>query len=173
MLVGREDLPELWAFALNAFPAAARFYESALTLWDDRDTDRPALRFRRAKALQLANDPRGREALDEARDELLAADDRARAGEAEALLAETAWFSGDVAAARRCVDRAYDLVRMEPPSPSKASVLANVSRYRALGGDPEGAIEVGRSARDGGTTRATGAPIRGAQQHRHVEGSPR
>jgi class 3 adenylate cyclase/tetratricopeptide (TPR) repeat protein len=134
------------AFALNAFPAAARFYESALGLWESDDPPPAVLLFQRAKALQLAGDARGTQALGDAREALLAAADGSRAAEAEALLGESAWFRGEASAARDHLDRAYQLVVDEPPSASKASVLANVSRFRGLGGDPAAGLAIGSEA---------------------------
>ncbi len=62
------------AFALNTFLVAADHYQAALTLWPD-DDDRPRLLFRRAHALFLKADERREEALEAARDALLAAGD--------------------------------------------------------------------------------------------------
>src|SRR5438132_6653455 len=60
------------AFSVNAYPAAAAYYDEALALWPD-DEQRPQLLYRRADALYIAADTRALAALEDARDALLSA----------------------------------------------------------------------------------------------------
>jgi predicted ATPase/class 3 adenylate cyclase len=134
------------AFALNAFPSARRFYEAALELRTQDDRDRPALLLRYAHALHLTGDERRIDALEEAREGLLASGDRARAAEADAILAEVRWHRGEAERVGVHLRRAEELVQDQPASRAKARVLAQLSRYLALGGDAEPALRIGREA---------------------------
>src|SRR4029077_10549875 len=74
------------ALTMNASAAAAQFYDAALALSPDaRSPERALLEYRRAIAVFRTGDERRGEALERARDELLAAGDRDRAAEAESL----------------------------------------------------------------------------------------
>jgi class 3 adenylate cyclase/tetratricopeptide (TPR) repeat protein len=134
------------AFALNAFPAAARSYERALALWPGDGAERAQLMFRRAHALSLAGDERREQTLTEARSALVAAGNEELAGEADALLAEYWWHRGDRDRAFVHLERASELVAAALPSAAKAHVLSQVSRYRAIAEESEEAIRVGREA---------------------------
>jgi tetratricopeptide (TPR) repeat protein len=80
------------------------------------------------------------------RDELLAAGDREGAAELEAMLVVMAWHRSDGTGAARHLDAAVELVRDALPSPAKAYVLSQVSRYRMLASRNAEAIAVGREA---------------------------
>jgi class 3 adenylate cyclase/tetratricopeptide (TPR) repeat protein len=134
------------AFALNAFASARRFYASALDLWSEEDPERPALLLRYAYALHLTGDEQRIERLEQAREALLAGGDRARAAEADVILAEARWHRGEAERVGVHLRRAEELVQDQPPSPAKARVLAQLSRYLALGGDVEPAFRIGREA---------------------------
>jgi class 3 adenylate cyclase len=134
------------AFALNAFAAAERSYDGALALWPDTDPDRPALMFRYAHALTRLEDDRREEALEHARAALVTAGNEELAGEADALLAEVWWHRGDRDRSLQHLERAQQLVAGIPPSPAKAHVLSQVSRYRALADENDEAIRVGQEA---------------------------
>jgi predicted ATPase/class 3 adenylate cyclase len=134
------------AFALNAFSSARRFYEAALDLWGAEDPERPALLLRYAHALHLTGDERRIDVLEEARESLLAGGDRARAAEADAILAEVRWHRGEAERVGVHLRRAEQLVLDQPASPAKTRVLAQVSRYLALGGEVERAFRVGGEA---------------------------
>jgi class 3 adenylate cyclase/tetratricopeptide (TPR) repeat protein len=134
------------AFALNAFTAAARSYERALALGQEDAADRPELMFRFAHALAVLEDERREQALEQARAALVAAGNEELAGQADALLAEVWWHRGDHDRLVQHLERAQQLVAAVPPSPAKAHVLSQVSRYRALAEESEEAIRVGLEA---------------------------
>ena len=74
------------ASSLNSYAVAAAQYDDALALWPD-DAERPDLLFRLAVALHRSYDAaRQQEALEAARDALLAVGDTERASEAESFL---------------------------------------------------------------------------------------
>jgi class 3 adenylate cyclase/tetratricopeptide (TPR) repeat protein len=133
------------AFALNAFDHAQELYEQALELLGDHP-NRTELVFRRARALHLAADDRQFEALEAARDALLAAGRRDDAAEAQALVARARWYRGSWDGARDAYDRAVALLDDGPPTPARARVHALVAGFRGLEGDYEEAIRVGRDA---------------------------
>ena len=134
------------AAALNAYPTAEKYYAEALALWPDGDPERPDLLFRRARSLHIAGDERRQDALEEARDALLAVDDAEPAAEAEAFLAHGAWYRGDRDTAERHFSQAEGLVVDRGASASKARVLALSARFRMLKGDNEQAIRVAQEA---------------------------
>ena len=128
------------AFSLNAFPAAAKYYDDALALWPADGVERPALLFRLARALFIAGDERAERALAEARDVLVDAGDRAKAAEAEAFLAQGNWFRGDLDAVFTHLRSAEALIEGADPSPGATRVLAWAARYEFLDGDREGGL---------------------------------
>jgi class 3 adenylate cyclase/tetratricopeptide (TPR) repeat protein len=134
------------AFALNAYPAAERYYADALALWPEADPERPDLLFRRARSLHFAADERREEALEEARDALLEAGAVERAAEAESFLAHGAWYRGQRDAADAHLERARALVGDRDASPAKARVLSLAARFQMLAADNEGAIEIAQEA---------------------------
>jgi class 3 adenylate cyclase/tetratricopeptide (TPR) repeat protein len=122
------------AAALGVFTAAARRYAEALALWPGDDPERPELAFGLAKARFYAEDagedaaglPGGGGAgadLVAARDALLAVGARARAAEAEELLARWALDRGQPEQLKGHLSRALALVREAQPSRSKATTL--------------------------------------------------
>jgi class 3 adenylate cyclase len=133
------------AFALNSYAIAAAQYEDALALWP-LDDERPHLLFRLAEALLFAADERRMSALEDARDALLAVGDRARAGEAEALLAQAWWYRGHQDEVFAHVAAAEELVEGAEPSIGVTRVLAVSARYRSLAGDRTEGIRLGRQA---------------------------
>jgi class 3 adenylate cyclase/tetratricopeptide (TPR) repeat protein len=118
------------ALGLNAFGAAARFYERALELWPG-DGERPALLLRYGEALYESG-ARSDEALVEARDGLGEIGDREGAAEADVLLSLVAWHGGHRDAAFEHLDRAAERLRDLPASKAKATVLAHLARTRAI-----------------------------------------
>lgn len=133
------------AFDLNVFATAASLYDDALSLWPDTP-DRADLLFRRARALfQAYDEDRRAQALEEARDALLACGDDVRAGEAEGLLGNVAWDRGDRAAVEHHLERARALVGTTP-TPSTARVLSSSARMLALTERHEEALEVAAAA---------------------------
>jgi predicted ATPase/class 3 adenylate cyclase len=134
------------AFALNSSAAAVRFYDEALALGSSDDADRADVKFRRARALNLAGGAGRDAALEEARDALLETGDSERAAEADALLAEFWWHRGDRDRSLEHLERSRGLVETLPPSPGKAHVLSQVARYRMLANENEEAIRIGGEA---------------------------
>jgi tetratricopeptide (TPR) repeat protein len=134
------------AYALSSFATAAARYDEALSLWPADDSNRPELLFSRSRALFHAyEEERREEALEEARDALLAGGDEVRAGEAEAFLANVAWERGDGPQVRAHLARAEELVG-DSVSASAARVLATSARMFALADEPKAALQVGESA---------------------------
>ena len=134
------------AFALNAYSAAARYHGAALELWAEDSPERAELLFSLARARHLALDELSDATLEQARDALLAHGRFERAAEAEALLAELWWNRANRDRCDHHLDRASELVRDLPPSPAKAHVLSQVSRYCMLARDYDGAVAVGEEA---------------------------
>ena len=134
------------ATALNAYPTAEKYYAEALALWPDDDPERPVLLFRRARSLHLTGDDRRQDALEEARDALLAVGQAEPAAEAEAFLAHGAWYQGDRDTAQQHFAQAEALVAGTGASASKARVLALSARFRMLKGDHKEAISVAQDA---------------------------
>ncbi len=130
------------AFALNAFPHAARLYGEALELVHDEDPVRPEILLLRAHALHLEAAEGQFEALEDAREALLRAGDPEGAAAAEAMLARAWWFRGVWDRARSSFDRAFALVPDGPPTAAKARVLAEVAAFRMLDGAFEEAVSV-------------------------------
>jgi class 3 adenylate cyclase/tetratricopeptide (TPR) repeat protein len=133
------------SMALNAFDAAAHSYASALELWPEDDRERPRLLLSYGRALVLSRDT-GEAELIAAVDGLVALGDRDRAAEAEILLADSHWRGGRREECYAHVERAVNLVADAPPSPAKASVLSEVSRYHMLGDRNTEAVVTGGEA---------------------------
>jgi len=131
------------ALALDAFPAAARFYEQALELWPTDDPEWPLLLLQYGRALVARGE--GFDVLTAARDGLLAAGDVDRAAEAEAMLGILVRF-GRRDEAFLHYDRAAELAAGRPASASIAFVLWTLSRVNMLAGEDVKAIELGRRA---------------------------
>jgi len=128
------------AFALNSFPVAATHYEDALALWPDDAEERPQLLFSRAHALFIAGDEEALEALETARDALVASGDRERAAETETFLARMFWLQGQQDEVLPHLHAAEALVEGADAAPGVASVLAWSARYQMLAGDNAGGL---------------------------------
>jgi tetratricopeptide (TPR) repeat protein len=134
------------SFALNAFPAAARFYREALALSSDADSGRPRILLDYGRALFHAEGG-GKDALREAADELLDSGEVEGAATALVALADICFFvEGQGPEANRHLDMAVELLADRPPSREKAITLANRARYHMIGEKAAEAIEVGRQA---------------------------
>jgi class 3 adenylate cyclase/tetratricopeptide (TPR) repeat protein len=129
------------AFALNAFAAAARYYGSALEL--DKLDAKHLLSYGRALRI---GELRGESVLASAVEAALAMGDRETAAAAEIEYGELRWFRGNRDDAFSHFDRAASLVADSPPSPPKAFVTSNVSRFLMLAGRSEEAIRIGGEA---------------------------
>ena len=137
------------AFALNALGAAARWYRAALELWPAADPERPRLLMRLARAAYWAEEPDAEglaEALEEARDGLLAGGDRAAAAEAESLLSTIALLLRRGRRAEEHAWRAVALLEGTGPSPTAARVLNQRASLSIVRGRADEAIRVARQA---------------------------
>jgi class 3 adenylate cyclase len=124
------------AFALNSFAVAAAQYEDALALWP-ADEQRPELLFKLAVALHWSYDQaRQQNALEAARDALLAVGDMDRASETESYLARVFWDRGQHDRVREHLARAEELAG-ESISVASARVLAFSGRIREIAGEEE------------------------------------
>jgi class 3 adenylate cyclase/tetratricopeptide (TPR) repeat protein len=131
------------ALALNAFGAAVRFFTQAAALWPPEDPERPRILYRHAQALWLYQE-QAKDALSEALEELLSADEVELAAEAAAMLGDMFWREGQRDTAFQHFDRARAMVAKSQPSPSKAWVFSLHSRALMLAGRNDEAIELGR-----------------------------
>lgn len=133
------------AAGLNNHPAAGRFYSGALGLWPATDPGWPELRFRYGRSLFYTEET-GEDALTEARDALLARGDRETAAEAESILGQIAFRTGERDRSLAHYERAVALLEDLSPSPSKAAVLATVARSFVVAAQSEEGLRVGRDA---------------------------
>jgi tetratricopeptide (TPR) repeat protein len=135
-------------FALSAFAAAKRYYNSALDLgWPD-DADRAGLLFRRARASFYVAGEKSVGELEEAREALLRAGDIDGAAEAEAFLVQAWRARGQRERVLEALDRGRALVEGAPPSAGKARLLSQLARTLMLSGEHEEAIRVARQSLD-------------------------
>jgi len=133
------------ALALNAYAAAVRFYESALTLWPREDPQRPTLLLRLGKAKFWA-DASGKEVMDEAREAFVASGDRAGESEAEVLLGEYFGNRGEREREAVHLARAAELLEGLPETASTAYALGQLAAGALMSGDGEGSIRLARDA---------------------------
>ena len=134
------------AFGLNNYVAAATFFHNALELWPEDDAERADLLFRRARALHYAYDEDRREqALEEARDALLAAGNEELAAEAQVFLAYVAWDRGQGNVVSDRLGAAEDLVG-NSVSPAAARVLATSARMREIADQQAEGLRLGERA---------------------------
>jgi tetratricopeptide (TPR) repeat protein len=134
------------ASGLNSHAAAATFYGEALEFWPEDDPDRADLLFRMARALYDAYDEDRRvEALVVARDALLEAGDRIRAGEAESFLANVAFDRGHGDEVRDHLLTARELVG-DSVSESAVRVLAASARMLVLDDEFVAGLELAEKA---------------------------
>jgi class 3 adenylate cyclase/tetratricopeptide (TPR) repeat protein len=133
------------ALSLNAFAAAARWYQAALELWPANDPERPRLLLRLGEARSWA-DSTGNELLEEARDGLLGQGDREPAAEAELLLAGLLLSQGQGKDGLEHDRRAVALLEDAEPSSTKARALHGLSNRLWGGGHLQEAVQVGRQA---------------------------
>ena len=154
------------AWALNAYPAAAGFYQRALEITPDEE--RGHLLFGLGSALSALADPAAAERLAEASERLVKAGDVETAAEAECVLAQMAFDTGDAPGVTRHVGRAVELVRGSP--------AFRRARSGALAGRPlpdagrrmEGGRRVWRrGGAHGDGARARRHPRRCARDRRH------
>jgi tetratricopeptide (TPR) repeat protein len=134
------------ALSLNAFDAATRFYASALELTPPDAPERSRLLLGYGEAQFQGGSGDAEATLDKVVHALLAAGDREGAARAEIMLADVKWTGGSRDLAYERLARAVELLEHSPPSPSRARVLSEVSRYHMLGGRHDDSIRIGREA---------------------------
>jgi class 3 adenylate cyclase len=132
------------ALALNAYGAAAGFYRRALGIGGREK--RGLLLFGLGSALAALADAEAVDRLIEASATLLAAGDPETAAEAETMLAEIAFSTGDAPGVDAHARRAVELVRGRPPSAAVARALGQAARFAMLDGRWRDAIDTGREA---------------------------
>jgi class 3 adenylate cyclase/tetratricopeptide (TPR) repeat protein len=133
------------ALALNAFTAAVRFYESALTLWPGEDPERPSLLLRLGKAKYWA-DASGEEIMNEALEAFVVSGDRSGEAEAEVLLGEYLGNRGEREREAGHLARAAELIEGLPATAFTATVLGHLAAGAMMAGDTEGSIRLARDA---------------------------
>jgi class 3 adenylate cyclase/tetratricopeptide (TPR) repeat protein len=132
------------ALALNAYGAAAGFYRRAL---DIGGGETPGLfLFGLGGGLAALADAEAVDRLVEASATLLAAGDPETAAEAETMLAEIAFTTGDAPGVDAHARRAVELVHGRPPSAAVARALGQAARFAMLDGRWRDAIDTGREA---------------------------
>ena len=122
------------ALTMNASAAAVQFYDQALALSPEGPSQQRALvEYRRAIAVFRTGDERRGEALEHARDSLLAAGDHERAAEAESLLAESAGSKETCAGATSIWHEppSWSAMRLPPPRRRACSRRLHASRCSA------------------------------------------
>jgi class 3 adenylate cyclase/tetratricopeptide (TPR) repeat protein len=132
------------AVALHAWPTAKRLYQDALSTWPD-DDERPLVAFEWGKAWFRA-DAGGEAVLEDVLPRLLERGDLERAADALVTVGELRFRQGDRDGAFARFDQAQELLADSPPSPAKAYVLSNVSRFHMIEVKLEDALRVGREA---------------------------
>jgi class 3 adenylate cyclase/tetratricopeptide (TPR) repeat protein len=134
------------SYALNAFAAAARFYEQALALSTETEPERARVLLGYGRALFHAEGT-GKDALREAADSFLDAGDREQAALALLALADFVHFiEGNTPEASANLDLAVSLVADSEASPIKAGVLANRARFHMIADETDRAIPLADEA---------------------------
>ena len=133
------------AASLHALSAAERFYDAALRLWPEDDSERAELLFRRAAPVftSMGGDP---DRLKEASLALEAAGDRQRAAEAEILLVRSVWAQGRLELMAEHEERAARLLVGEPPCRANVFLLTSRASRSGLGGDSAAELELATEA---------------------------
>jgi class 3 adenylate cyclase/tetratricopeptide (TPR) repeat protein len=136
------------ALSLGAGGAARDLAHEALALTPADDPERPALVLVLGYAVRLVGpDDETIELLRWAVDAFAAQGDPAHAAEAAALLGNQLFYLGDVTGTRTVRERALELARLAPPTPSAARAFAAASRsFQVIDQDFERALEASREA---------------------------
>jgi len=132
------------AVALNAFVNASRYFEAAVDLTPEDDSDWARLVLEHAETARYVDISKDRLLL-RARDALLAGDVH-EAARAEMVLGEYRWLRGDHAGADEYFRVAEGLAERMTDENTKLRVLANLVRFAALGDENERAVTLGRQA---------------------------
>jgi class 3 adenylate cyclase len=120
------------AASLGSYGQAVRLYDSALDLWPEDDPERLVVWLRREHSVYESGEFSDLTALDALASALAAAERTALAAEAEMIVAKTAWGMGKGDVVEQHGDRALDLIREAPASPTKAMVLIERARLLML-----------------------------------------
>ena len=134
------------ALGLNAFAAAARFYDAALNLWPPDDSGQAQLLLRLGRARCALGEAAGPQALEEARESFLRCGDNASAAEADALIGKWYGDQGLRELEDEYLARASELVENVPASRSKAVTLTRVGTSKMLAGGYEEGIRIARES---------------------------
>jgi class 3 adenylate cyclase/tetratricopeptide (TPR) repeat protein len=132
------------AVALNAFVNAKRFYEEALSLTPENDSDWPLLVLEHAETTAYV-DLTGDRLLIRAREAFTNADDAARA---ELVLGENQWLRGERALGVGHFAAAEKLAATMTEEDGRLRVLAELARFAMLGDEYDRAIVLGGEALD-------------------------
>ncbi len=133
------------ALALNAYPAAARFYEQALTLSPRDGPDYARLQVDWGRTKYLAGQD-GEPALAAGAAALRAAGDLETAAEAETTLFEVWTRKGERELGETHLATAWKLLAAAPPSRAKATVLMNMALSDMLASRNADALATARRA---------------------------
>jgi class 3 adenylate cyclase len=135
------------AVTLGAGAAGRELALEAVALTPPHSPERPMLFLLAADATRLLDGDDLEELDEQAIDGFLALGDLGRASEAVSVAAMDYFHRGDVTAARAARDRALELARQDPASPSSARAVAVVARsIHLLDRDPEAALALSREA---------------------------
>ncbi len=132
------------AAALNAFVNAARYFEAAVDLTPDDDSDWARLVLEHAEAAMYVDISKDRLLL-QARDVLLDGDVD-EAARAEMALGQYRWLRGDHAGADEYFRAAQGFAGRMTNENAKLRVLADLARFAALRDENERAVTLGRQA---------------------------
>lgn len=127
------------AAALRSYGSAARLFAGALELTERNEPQWPRLRFRQGEAL-FWSEYGGAGELAEARDALLATDDRETAAEAEVLLGKLAWIQGHREVSIGRYRKALSLLDDAPPSRSKVRATLALAKSLLLNAASEDSV---------------------------------
>jgi tetratricopeptide (TPR) repeat protein len=120
------------AAALGSYRQALRFFDAALELWPDKDLERPLVALRRENVLFDFGEFPDLDGLAQLAEQLEVMGNTEPAADAEMLRAKTAWASGLEELSDVYAERASELLRDVPDSPTKAVVLVERGRLKML-----------------------------------------
>jgi class 3 adenylate cyclase len=127
------------AASLGSFGQSVRLYDAALDLWPEDDPERMLVALRREHAVYEYGEFAELDMLEALAEALAVAGMTEQAAEAEMIAAKTAWAMGRGSEAGQHGDRALELMRDAPASPTKAMILIERGRLLML------AYQYGRS----------------------------
>jgi class 3 adenylate cyclase/tetratricopeptide (TPR) repeat protein len=133
------------ALALASYAAAARFYEAALELWPEQDSDRVWVLIHVGRA-RYAADGTGVQFLEKGFDTLHSRGDSDGAAEVAVDLSRCFWFAGDRDAAYAYVDRALKLAKGRTGSRARAHALVARAVYHMVASEHTQAIRLASEA---------------------------